>query len=234
MVRDLTEERGRLDVLAIEGDRTVRAALDLSYQSLPEPAARLCPPLGTAPGRRLRERAGRCPCSDPATGAGRCAGCSTCWPMPASWPRRPTNATASTALSACTRPPTRSRTRPRSGRPRCAAFDYYLLTATRAEEILDPHHRSLPREFGPDPVSAEDLADDVDTALTWLETERLNLMALLPHARQSGHPAVAWQPGRRDVAAVHQTQVLRGLASGPKRAWLPLAPAETRQPRHGC
>lgn len=50
MVRALAREQDRLNVLAIDGDHTVRAALDLSYQELPAPAAALYRWLGLFPG----------------------------------------------------------------------------------------------------------------------------------------------------------------------------------------
>ncbi|WUH99079.1 tetratricopeptide repeat protein [Spirillospora sp. NBC_00431] len=59
MVRALAHERQRLTVLSTQNvgdDMTVRAALELSYQNLPEPAQRLYRMLGIHPGRIFDSR----------------------------------------------------------------------------------------------------------------------------------------------------------------------------------
>ncbi|MFJ6216773.1 ATP-binding protein [Streptomyces sp. NPDC092296] len=192
MVRALAEERDRLDVLAIRGDHAVRATLDLSYRALPEPAARLYRGLGLHPGPHFGAGvAATVLAADPGQGD------------PVDWLDLLIDASLlsddggdryrlhdlvrlhATAQAAADPPEVRAAVRRR-------ILDHYLASATRAEEILDPHHRSLPRELGPDPVTA-DFGDDSAGALAWLEAERSNLMAAVHCARRDGFPATAWQ-----------------------------------------
>jgi tetratricopeptide (TPR) repeat protein len=76
--------------------------------------------------------------------------------------------------------------------------DHYLTGATRAEEIIDPQHRTMARTYGPGPHVDPDLTGDggtadPNTALDWLERELPNAMATLRMARAAGFPSVAWQ-----------------------------------------
>ncbi|MGA5703317.1 ATP-binding protein [Peterkaempfera bronchialis] len=194
MVRALTEERGRLDVLAIRGDHAVRATLDLSYRGLPDHAALLYRRLGLHPGTDFRSGVATAVLAGSGPGDG--------------------DATASLDLLIdasllsdeggdryrfhdLVRLHAAAQAEQDTPDVRAAALrrilDHYLATATRAEEILEPHHRSLPRDLGPGPVAAEDFGDDGPGALKWLEVERLNLMAAVRCARRAGFPATAWQ-----------------------------------------
>ncbi|MFF3750188.1 tetratricopeptide repeat protein [Streptomyces sp. NPDC002018] len=71
--------------------------------------------------------------------------------------------------------------------------DHYLASATRAEEIVDPQHRTLDRDYGDGPVLVADFGDDPESALDWLERELPNLMAVIHRARPAGFPSVGWQ-----------------------------------------
>ncbi|GGO95094.1 ATP-binding protein [Wenjunlia tyrosinilytica] len=195
MVRALTEERGRLAALAIEGDHNVRATLDLSYQELPEAARRLYRLLGLYPG--------------PTFGSGVAAavlGGSA-----------QTQGDASTVLDllldanlisdvggerfrfhelvrlhAAARAEEDETAEVREAAVR-RVFDHLLASATNAEAAIDPHHRSLPRTLGPEPVEAEEFGEDGVGALEWLEEELANLMAVVRRARHLGLPTVTWQ-----------------------------------------
>ena len=196
MVQTLAEEHDRLDALAIQGDHTVRATLELSYRGLSEPAARLYRLLALHPGPNF---------------SGSVAVAALAGPGPS---RRDTESLLDQLLDAslisdagneryrfhdlvrlhaATRVAEEENCSARAAARR-SMFDYYLATATRAEETIDPHHRSLPRDYANDPpVIVEDFGGDSDLALAWLEEERVNLMAVVRQARQTGFPTVTWQ-----------------------------------------
>jgi tetratricopeptide (TPR) repeat protein len=71
--------------------------------------------------------------------------------------------------------------------------DHYLASATRAEELIDPQHRTMARDFGPGPVVTADVGENAQAALDWLERELPALMSVLRVARLAGFPTVAWQ-----------------------------------------
>ncbi|MET7477557.1 tetratricopeptide repeat protein [Streptomyces sp. NPDC005648] len=188
MVRALAEERDRLEALAIDGDHDVRAALDLSYRALPPPAARLYRLLGLHPGPEFGGAVAQALCAN-------------------AEPLLETLHDASLLLDAGDE---RHRfhdlvrlhaaTKAEEDEPpheRVAALrriaDHYLASATRAEELIDPQHRTMARDFGPGPVVTADVGEDAQSALDWLERELPALMAVLRQARPAGFPTVAWQ-----------------------------------------
>ncbi|MFJ3901054.1 ATP-binding protein [Streptomyces sp. NPDC090025] len=82
--------------------------------------------------------------------------------------------------------------------------DHYLATATAAEELLTPSHRTLRRDYaqetaephadGPEPWAAHRPPfDGQAAALGWLDAERFHLMAALRTAAEEGWHATAWQ-----------------------------------------
>ncbi|MFK0291082.1 ATP-binding protein [Streptomyces sp. NPDC090442] len=199
MVRALTEEHARLDALSVDEDHSLRGALDLSYQELPDDAARLYRWLGLHPGTEfgksvatavlaelsdadlpdatdlLDELLDRNLLSD--TGEERYRFHDLV--------RLHAAAKAQEEESASKR---------KSLLRRIAA--HYLATATRAEQLIDPQHRTMERTYlegvREEPV-VEDLGNDAETALDWLERERDNLMTLIRIARPAGLPWLAWQ-----------------------------------------
>ncbi|MFE3249367.1 tetratricopeptide repeat protein [Streptomyces sp. NPDC059209] len=70
--------------------------------------------------------------------------------------------------------------------------DWYLAAATAAEALLSPSHRTLRRDYAGTPTGVPRFEDTL-TALAWLDTERLHLMALLRAAVDRGWDATAWQ-----------------------------------------
>ncbi|MBY8884527.1 tetratricopeptide repeat protein [Streptomyces sp. PTM05] len=193
MVRVLGEERGRLDALGLQGDHTVRATLDVSYGGLPPHAGRLYRLLALQPGTEFGLSAILSATGDIVRHDGR------------------TMESLETLLDANLlseggdqryrfhdlvrlHATVRSREEPAGSRSAAIRriFDYYLASATRAEEVLDPHHRSLPRDFGPGPTACEEFADD-SAALDWLERELPNMMAVVAQAHGLGLPRVSWQ-----------------------------------------
>ncbi|MFF7652776.1 ATP-binding protein [Streptomyces sp. NPDC007983] len=192
MVRALTEERGRLEALAIEGDHDVRAALDLSYQGLPAEAARLYRRLGLHPGPEFGSAV-----AGAALGGGRDAA----GPLDLLYDANLLIDAGDeryrfhdlVRLHAAEKAEADETAEERAAALRRIA-DHYLATATRAEEIVDPQHRTLDRSYGeegePEPA---DFGEGTDAALDWLEGELPNLMAVIRIARPAGFPTVAWQ-----------------------------------------
>ncbi|MFJ3038759.1 ATP-binding protein [Streptomyces tendae] len=191
MVRALGEERRRLEALAIDGDHDVLATLDVSYRALPGPAARLYRLLGLHPGREF----------DGSAAAALCA------PDGAAAAHLDVLHDASLLVEA---PGERSRfhdlvrlhaaAKAEQDEPadeRAAAVrrlsDHYLASATRAEEILDPQHRTMARDYGPTPVVVAEVGPGPEAALDWLERELPALMAVLQQASGAGFPTVCWQ-----------------------------------------
>lgn len=68
--------------------------------------------------------------------------------------------------------------------------DFYLQTAYTAERLLNPH--ALPIRLAPAIVRPHPLSD-VAAALSWLDTEHANLLAVQQAAAEAGKHAVVWQ-----------------------------------------
>jgi len=194
MVRALARSQDRLSVLAIDGDHTVRAALDLSYQELPPPAASLYRWLGLFPGWEFGSSLAAAAVADP---RGEVPDATELLDILVEANLLTESGAERYRFHDLVRLHAASLAEQDPPEVRSAALrrilDHHLIGATRAEEILDPHHRSLPRDLGPQPVAGPDLGGDDTAALDWLETERLNLMASVRRAREDGFPTVAWQ-----------------------------------------
>ncbi|WP_037664261.1 tetratricopeptide repeat protein, partial [Streptomyces aurantiacus] len=212
MVRALTEEHDRLEELAIDGDHNVRAALDLTYQELPPDAARLYRLLGLHPGTEFGDAVAIAVLSEPERGAG--SDDADAHPLPAAAsPHAPRVLALLDLLHDANLLTDADEDRHRfhdlvrlhaaakaaqdeSPWARAAALrriaDHYLATATQAERIVDPQHRTMARDHGPGPVLTEDFGTGPEAALDWQERELPNLMAVLRGAR-TAFPTVAWQ-----------------------------------------
>jgi tetratricopeptide (TPR) repeat protein len=70
--------------------------------------------------------------------------------------------------------------------------DWCLATATSAEEVLTPSHRTLDRGYVFRPPVVAVFADE-SAALAWLETHREALMAAVRRAAQAGWDSTTWQ-----------------------------------------
>ncbi|MEE4599266.1 NB-ARC domain-containing protein [Streptomyces sp. DSM 41524] len=189
MVRALTEERGRLEALAIQGDHNVRAALDLSYQGLPPEAARLYRLMGLHPGSEFGTPVVRATLASDAADVLDLLHDANLL-VDAGEERYRFHDLV--RLHAASKAEEEELPQERVAALR-RMVDHYLATATRAEEIVDPQHRTMPRSYGAEPVIMADLGDDAEGALDWLELELPNLMAVIHRARPAGFPAVAWQ-----------------------------------------
>ena len=191
MVHALTEEHRRLEALSIDGDHSVRAALDLSYQALPPPAARLYRLLGLHPGREF----GGAVAHASFTGEGDAAQSlealhDASLLIDAAGGRHRFHDLVRLHAAAKAREHAAPRERAEALR---RIADHYLASATRAEEIIDPQHRTMARDYGAGPVVVADVGGGPEAALDWLERELPNLMAVLHGARSAGFPTVCWQ-----------------------------------------
>lgn len=191
MVAELDDEQGRLAMLSTHRDRSVQAAFDLSYQVLPERSAILYRRMGLHPGREF--------------GSGVSASALSCPPPEA-------DALLDGLVEAnLVEEIHEGRYRFHDllrlhARQRAAADDppqerdaalhqmleWYLAAAAVADQMLTPYRRRLPHEFVSTPLGLPVLTER-ENALSWLENERLNLMAAGQAAMASGWFALAWQ-----------------------------------------
>ncbi|MGW0755573.1 ATP-binding protein [Streptomyces sp. NPDC002814] len=200
MVRALAAERGRLDALAIDGDRGVRAALDLSYQGLPAPAARLYRLLGTHPATEFGTAAARALLGGSDATGGDTPGESADELLEVLHDANLLVEVGEDRYRFHDLVRLHALARAKEGEPaeqRAAAFrrlaDHCLATATRAETAIDPEHPLRERSFGPGPVVVEDFGEGAQAALDWLERELPTLLAVIRRARTAGVPDVGWQ-----------------------------------------
>ncbi|MFE5326346.1 ATP-binding protein [Embleya sp. NPDC056575] len=191
MVRALADERGRLDALALDGDHTVRAALDVSYRELPDAAARLYRGLGVHPG----------PDFGPVVATAVLGTREVNGPPAVLEDLLDRNLLTETAderyrFHDLIRLHAVDKMSERSGSERTEALrailDHYLATATRAEELLEPQHRSLARDYASTKVPRVDFADGPE-ALAWLERQRVTLIAAVRTAATAELHSVVWQ-----------------------------------------
>ncbi|MEL5955559.1 NB-ARC domain-containing protein [Streptomyces sp. CLV115] len=197
MVRALTEEHDRLEALAIDGDHDVRAALDLSYQGLPAGAAHLYRLLGLHPGREFGG-----PVADAVLGSDAADALDVLYDASLLIDAGQAAGTERYRFHDLVRLHAVAQAdRDESPGARASALRrigyHYLANATRAEEVIDPQHRTMARDYGPGPVVVAEFGDGgtgaADAALDWLEHELPNLMAVLRIARPAGIPALGWQ-----------------------------------------
>ncbi|MDO0931534.1 NB-ARC domain-containing protein [Streptomyces sp. DG2A-72] len=193
MVRALAEERDRLEALAIDGDHDVRAALDLSYRALPPAAARLYRLLGLHPGPEFGSAVATALCTDGTEGNAvelleMLHDASLLLDAGDERHRFHDLVRLHATTKALEDEPPQER-----GMVLRRIADHYLASATRAEEIIDPQHRTMTRDYGAGPVVSANVGRDPQAALDWLERELGNVMAVVRQARAAGFPTVAWQ-----------------------------------------
>ncbi|MGW6008143.1 ATP-binding protein [Streptomyces sp. NPDC055210] len=191
MVRSLAAEHQRLEALAIDGDHNVRAALDLSYQALPPAAARLYRLLGLHPGREFDASVAAVllPAEADATRSLDLLHEASLL-VDASGERHRFHDLVRLHAAAKAREDESPQDRAEALR---RIADHYLASATRAEEIVDPQHRTMARDYGFVPVVVAEVGPGSEAALDWLERELPNVMAVIHQARSAGFPTVCWQ-----------------------------------------
>jgi len=186
-------ERGRLASLGIGNDteRAVRAAFDLSYDSLPGDQQRAFRLLGLAPGPDIGpdSAAALFDVEEPVA-ADLLAALASCHlaGMPARGRYQLHDLLREYANELCGRVDDKATC--------AAAFDrlltYYVLRTLDATTILHPKALRIPDDE-PDHLPAPPPMDGRDAAAAWLIAEQPNLAAAVPHALALGHPRAAWQ-----------------------------------------
>ncbi|HEX5495904.1 MAG TPA: NB-ARC domain-containing protein, partial [Mycobacteriales bacterium] len=193
-VRRLARELGsgnRLAAFSVEEDQPVRSALDLSYEVLTAPAARLYRLLCLHPG------------PDFGTGV-------VCAALDVSTDEGEDLVDELLRASVLTQGGNgrfrfhdlvRVHARGRADSDETPAarraalrrmLDWYLHAASAADVTLTPYRERLPRDYRYVPPDPESFADR-DRALGWLEDQRENLVAAIHAAGEQDHPSVAWQ-----------------------------------------
>jgi tetratricopeptide (TPR) repeat protein len=187
----LAPDAGRLVALEVEGEATVRKALDASYAVLSPEAARMYRILGVLPLPDFDSRTAAAACAEPLEPTA----------------RRLDELVEANVLEDIGPDTYRfhdlvrvhARDRARSTDTAAAreqalrrVADWYLQTATEAQRRITPIQFTLPRSYAhPSPLAAP-FTDDRG-ALGWLDTQRTNLMTVLRLAAERGWHATAWQ-----------------------------------------
>ncbi|MFB7912791.1 tetratricopeptide repeat protein [Streptomyces sp. NPDC056061] len=188
---------GGLEALSVEGEHVVRAALDASYQDLSPEQARGYRRLGVAPVAVLNASTAAAACAiDPVRADRLLDGLAEVnlledlGPDGVSGPDRyrfhDLVRMHASGLAARTDGATERQEAVRR------VVDLYLFTATEAEALLSPSHRTLARDYAFEPGQPPPF-DDATGALEWLDAERFHLMAALRTAAEHGWHATAWQ-----------------------------------------
>ncbi|MDB1089814.1 tetratricopeptide repeat protein [Streptomyces sp. ACA25] len=183
--------RGPLDALRLEGEATLRMALDESYDMLPEEAARTYRCLGLLPVSRFDSTLVAA-----ARGITVDAG------------DRELEVLCEMNLAEETGPGTyrfhdlvrmHAEQRGQAGETESARstftrrfVDWCLHTATAAEELLSPSHRTLSRRYVHRPAVPLPFAS-TESALSWLDTHRDTLMGAVRHSDRCGWDDSVWQ-----------------------------------------
>ncbi|SEG79912.1 Cdc6-related protein, AAA superfamily ATPase [Nonomuraea solani] len=192
MVAALAEEQRTLAALSIEGDVTIRSALDLSYRALRSNAAGLYRLLSLTPGDRFGGDATAALAGISRMEARRLLGELTDANLltdTADGRYRFHHALVRLHASQLVEAEDQREARELAvGR----LLSWYLATTSCAERRLRPHRTRLPRDAEPPPAEVTDFGGPED-ALMWLESERANLSAAVTLAREHGRETTAWQ-----------------------------------------
>ncbi|NBE55580.1 ATP-binding protein [Streptomyces boluensis] len=198
MARALGENgQHTLDALRVEGESAVRTALDESYRLLPPALGRAYRLLSLAPVGVLDAPVAAAVCAVPPEAAERLlddlAEVSLLDELGGTAHSGPVRYRFHDLVRAHARRLAGTEDPPEE-RDAAAArvLDHYLATATAAEQILTPSHRTLRRDYS-GPVRQQPPFDDEQGAIQWLDTERGRLMAVLRFAAGSGADDAAWQ-----------------------------------------
>ncbi|UQI46785.1 tetratricopeptide repeat protein [Streptomyces sp. HU2014] len=194
----LTRGRGPLETLGVEGDTAVRTALDESFATLPAGAAGAYRRMGLLPVTRYDGPMVGAVCGVPPeeaedflelllevnlleeTGTDRVPGVGDRYRFH-DLVRLHAGGRAETDLP---EPEQRATLR--------RFVDWCLATATSAEALLTPSHRTLPRDYA-HPAAPPVAFDAQAPALAWLDEHRYDLMAAVRLAAREGWDASAWQ-----------------------------------------
>lgn len=191
LVEALTQGQGRLSALAIEGEFSVHHALDESYAVLIPEAARLYRRLALLPVSSLEARVAAVVCRIPLTEAERLLDVLVEANLledigPDSY-----------RFHDLVRLHAQERAQEEEGAPEREealrrVCDWYLATATQAQQQLSPIQLTLRRTYA-FPLELPCPFTDASGALVWLEAHRLDLLATVRTAYDKGWDDPAWQ-----------------------------------------
>ncbi|WP_268254335.1 tetratricopeptide repeat protein [Streptomyces hiroshimensis] len=188
----LTRGRGPLDGLSVEGEAAVRTALDESYDALPAQAARVYRAMALLPVRHYEAHLVAAACAVAPEEAeyllDLLADVSLLEETEEDEHYRFHDLVR---LHAAHRAESEETAMQRELTLR-RFVDRCLATATSAEELLTPSHRTLPRSYAHPPAGPAPFGT-ADAGLAWLDGHRYDLMAAVRLAADRGWDASAWQ-----------------------------------------
>jgi tetratricopeptide (TPR) repeat protein len=190
MVAELRDARRRLEALSVE-DVSVRATFDLSYRALPADAARLYRLIGLLPGADCNRAVAAAAANLPVEDADRLL--STLIDASMLEERGEDSFGLHDLLHLHARLQAEASDAPAERQAAVRrALNWYLASATAADQTVMPHRRRHARPYAspPSPPVSFDGACD---ALAWLEAERSNLMAAVRVAAEWELRTTAWQ-----------------------------------------
>ncbi|KND25192.1 ATP-binding protein [Streptomyces acidiscabies] len=190
LVHALAPDAGRLSALEVEGEITVRKALDASYAVLGPDAARLYRALGALPLADFDSRTAAAALAEPLERAAllldELAETNVLEDIgPDAFRFHDLVRVHAQDLAAGDPPEERERMLRR-------VADWHLAAATEAQRLITPIQLTLPRTYEYPTALTMPFTDDRG-ALDWLDVRRGNLMAVLRLAAEHGWYATTWQ-----------------------------------------
>jgi tetratricopeptide (TPR) repeat protein len=191
LARAMSREHGRLATLEAEGEQVVQSVLDESYRSLPPDIAKGYRQLGLPPVTEFTAAVTAAACALSSDGATRLLDELVDINLLEELGPDRYRFHDLVRLHAAQRAAEEESSASREASVR-RVLDWYLWTATAAEALLSPSHRTLRRDYCEPPHGSPPF-DDATSALAWLDTERLHLMAAVRTAAERRWDATAWQ-----------------------------------------
>lgn len=205
MVGALAEERRRLEVLAVDEEVAVPAALDVSYRALDVQVARAYRLTALWPGPTFESGVAAAAANVGVAEARRLLGVLADANLLEDVPPTAYRFHDLVRLHARERVE-REEAEPARDAAARRMLDWYLDTARAAAELILPYRQGPPCDVQSVPPEREDFRD-AGEALDWLDRERGNLFAAARHALDRGLPRTAYQL----VSALWPLFLRRGL-----------------------
>lgn len=189
VVAELSDERRRLAALSAEGDVSIRAVFDASYQRLPTDAARLYRRLGIHPGIDFDVAASAAAGDFPGDDAERLLDILVGANLVAEYPDDRYRFHDLIKLHAQTMV---EQNEPAESRRAIFVrlLDYYLAMAAAADRTIIPGRPRQGGYFAKEPLTS---FPNTTTAIRWLELELANLLAILRAAHERELHEMSWQ-----------------------------------------
>ncbi|MGW7352950.1 tetratricopeptide repeat protein [Streptomyces sp. NPDC054784] len=181
---------GPLEALREDGEAAVRAALDQSYELLPQDAARTYRHIGLLPTRTVGRHLTAAVCGTGLQDADHTLDTLVRTSLLEESARDRYSFHDLVRAHAAQRGAAEGSPAPRTVDRRFV--DWCLATATRAEELLTPSHRTLARDYESRPLLPPPF-DDEAAALAWLDEHRDMLTAAVRRSAGHGWHKACWQ-----------------------------------------